>query len=267
MAPTAAEDSMFPIIPDLAGKVFLVTGASSGIGAAVARALGAQRARVAVHYFSGEEGARAVIADVEKAGGQAVALRGDLTKVGGADLLVAEAVEQFGRLDCLINNAGNVIKRIPLAEQSEAFFDEMINLNVRAVVAASRAAIPHFRRQGGGGNIITTSSVAARMGGGPGAVLYGASKGFVSTFTRGLAKELAKERIRVNAVAPGIILTPLHERLSNAEQMRAMLAAVPMGRAGSGEECVGAYLYLASDTLSSYVTGQVIEVNGGQLTP
>ena len=114
------------------------------------------------------------------------------------------------------------------------------------MVAASRAAIPHFRRQGGGGNIITTSSVAARMGGGPGAVLYGASKGFVSTFTRGLAKELAKERIRVNAVAPGIILTPLHERLSNAEQMRAMLAAVPMGRAGSGEECVGAYLYLAS---------------------
>jgi len=257
---------MFPIIPDLAGKVFLVTGASSGIGAAVARALGAQRARVAVHYFSGEEGARAVIADVEKAGGQAVALRGDLTQVGGGDLLVAAAVEQFGRLDCLINNAGNVIKRIPLAEQSEAFFDEMINLNVRAVVAGSRAAIPHFRRQGGG-NIITTSSVAARMGGGPGAVLYGASKGFVSTFTRGLAKELAKERIRVNAVAPGIILTPLHERLSNAEQMRAMLAAVPMGRAGSGEECVGAYLYLASDTLSSYVTGQVIEVNGGQLTP
>jgi len=257
---------MFPIIPDLAGKVFLVTGASSGIGAAVARALGAQRARVAVHYFSVEEGARAVIADVEKAGGQAVALRGDLTQVGGGDLLVAAAVEQFGRLDCLINNAGNVIKRIPLAEQSEAFFDEMINLNVRAVVAASRAAIPHFRRQGGG-NIITTSSVAARMGGGPGAVLYGASKGFVSTFTRGLAKELAKERIRVNAVAPGIILTSLHERLSNAEQMRAMLAAVPMGRAGSGEECVGAYLYLASDTLSSYVTGQVIEVNGGQLTP
>ena len=182
---------MFPIIPDLAGKVFLVTGASSGIGSAVARALGAQRARVAVHYFSGEAGARAVIADVEKAGGQAVALRGDLTQVGGGDLLVAAAVEQFGRLDCLINNAGNVIKRIPLAEQSEAFFDEMINLNVRAVVAASRAAIPHFRRQGGGGNIIATSSVAARMGGGPGAVLYGASKGFVSTFTRGLAKELA----------------------------------------------------------------------------
>jgi 3-oxoacyl-[acyl-carrier protein] reductase len=267
MVRTATEDNVFPIIPDLADKVFLVTGASSGIGAALARALGAQRARVAVHYFSGEEGARAVIADIENSGGQAVALRGDLAQIGAGELLVAAAVERFGRLDCLINNAGNVIKRIPLAEQSEAFFDEMINLNVRAVVAASRAAIPHFRRQGGGGNIISTSSVAARTGGGPGAVLYGATKGFVSTFTRGLAKELAGDRIRVNAVAPGVILTPLHERLSNEQQMRFMLAGVPMGRAGSSEECVGAYLYLASDTLSSYVTGQVIEVNGGQLTP
>ena len=142
----------------------------------------------------------------------------------------------------------------------------MINLNVRAVVAASRAAIPHLRRQGGG-SIISTSSVAARTGGGPGATLYGATKGFVSTFTRGLAKELAGDRIRVNAVAPGVILTPLHERLTSAAQLRAMLAPVPLGRAGTSEECVGAYLYLASDTLSSYVTGQVIEVNGGVLTP
>src|SRR5260221_11771661 len=103
----------------------------------------------------------------------------------------------------------------------------MLNLNVRAVAAASRAAIPHFRRRQGGGNIISTSSVAARTGGGPGAVLYGATKGFVSTFTRGLAKELARDRIRVNAVAPGIILTPRHERLSNPEQIGSMLAGVP----------------------------------------
>jgi 3-oxoacyl-[acyl-carrier protein] reductase len=246
---------MFPLFADLADKVFLVTGASSGIGAALARALGAQRARVAVHYFSGEEGARAVIADIEAAGGQAVALRQDLSQIGAGEQLVATAVEHFGGLDCLVNNAGNVFKRLPVAEQSEAFFDAMINLNVRAVVAASRAAIPHLRRQGGG-SIISTSSVAARTGGGPGATLYGASKGFVSTFTRGLAKELAGDRIRVNAVAPGVILTPLHERLSSEAQMRAMLTPVPFGRAGTSEECVGAYLYLASETLSGYVTGQ-----------
>jgi 3-oxoacyl-[acyl-carrier protein] reductase len=257
---------MFPLIADLADKVFLVTGASSGIGAALARALGAQRARVAVHYFNGEAAARAIVADIETAGGQAVALRGDLSQIGAGEELVAAAVEHFGCLDCLVNNAGNVFKRLPVAEQDEAFFDAMINLNVRAVVAASRAAIAHLRRQGGG-SIISTSSIAARTGGGPGAALYGASKGFVSTFTRGLAKELAGDRIRVNAVAPGVILTPLHERLSSEAQMRAMLAPVPLGRAGTSEECVGAYLYLASETLSGYVTGQVIEVNGGVLTP
>jgi 3-oxoacyl-[acyl-carrier protein] reductase len=257
---------MFPLIADLADKVFLVTGASSGIGAALARALGAQRARVAVHYFSGEAAARAIIEDVEKAGGKAVALRQDLSRIGAGEQLVAAAVEHFGRLDCLVNNAGNVFKRLPVAEQSEEFFDAMMNLNVRAVVAASRAAIPHLRRRGGG-SIISTSSVAARTGGGPGATLYGATKGFVSTFTRGLARELAGDRIRVNAVAPGVILTPLHERLSSEAQMRTMLGPVPLGRAGTSEECVGAYLYLASETLSSYVTGQIIEVNGGVLTP
>ncbi len=257
---------MFPLIPDLADKVFLVTGASSGIGAALARALGAQRARVAVHYFRGEAAARALIAEIETAGGQAVALRQDLGQVGAGEQLVATAVEHFGRLDCLVNNAGNVFQRLPVAEQSEEFFEAMMNLNMRAVVAASRAAIPHLRRQGGG-SIISTSSVAARTGGGPGATLYGATKGFVSTFTRGLAKELAADRIRVNAVAPGVILTPLHERLSSEAQLRQMLAPVPLGRAGTSEECVGAYLYLASETLSSYVTGQIIEVNGGVLTP
>jgi 3-oxoacyl-[acyl-carrier protein] reductase len=257
---------MLPLIADLADKVFLVTGASSGIGAALARALGAQRARVAVHYFSGEAAARAIIEDIETAGGKAVALREDLSRIGAGEQLVAAAVEHFGRLDCLVNNAGNVFKRLPVAEQSEEFFDAMMNLNVRAVVAASRAAIPHLRRQGGG-SIISTSSVAARTGGGPGATLYGATKGFVSTFTRGLARELAGDRIRVNAVAPGVILTPLHERLSSEAQMRMMLGPVPLGRAGTSEECVGAYLYLASETLSSYVTGQIIEVNGGVLTP
>jgi 3-oxoacyl-[acyl-carrier protein] reductase len=256
---------MFPAIADLADKVFLVTGASSGIGAALARALGAQRALVAVHYFNGEAASRAIVADIENAGGQAVALRCDLAQTGAGEELVAAAVAHFGRLDCLVNNAGNVFQRLPVAEQSEAFFDAMIALNVRAVVAASRAAIPHLRRQGG--SIISTSSVAARTGGGPGAVLYGGTKGFVSSFTRGLARELAGDRIRVNAVAPGVILTPLHERLSSEAQMRAMLAPVPLGRAGTAEECVGAYLYLASETLSSYVTGQVIEVNGGVLTP
>ncbi|MBM3567863.1 MAG: SDR family oxidoreductase [Alphaproteobacteria bacterium] len=253
-------------VPDLAGKVFLVTGASTGIGAAVARGLAAQGARVAVHYNASRAKAEAVVADIAKGGGEGLAVAGDLSRVGGAEPVVDRAATHFGRLDGLINNAGSLVKRVPIADFTEALYDEVMNLNVRAVVAASRAAIPHLRKAGGGA-IVNTTSIAARHGGGPGAVMYASSKGFVSTFTRGLAKELVKDNIRVNAVSPGVIATPFHERFSTAEQIKAMTATIPMGRLGSSEECVGTYLYLASAVLSGYVTGQVIEVNGGQLMP
>lgn len=114
---------------------------------------------------------------------------------------------------------------------------------------------------------VNVTSVAARTGGGGGSVVYATSKGAVSTFTRGLAKEVAADGIRVNAVAPGIISTPFHDRNTSDDQMQAMLAGVPMGRAGRPEECAGAVLFLSSPTLSGYVTGQVVEVNGGMLTP
>jgi 3-oxoacyl-[acyl-carrier protein] reductase len=140
-----------------------------------------------------------------------------------------------------------------------------MDLNGRSVVVASRVAIPWLKKNGG--FIINTSSIAARHGGGGGAGLYGSSKAFVSNITRGMAKELIGSRIRVNAVAPGVILTPFHERYSTPEQMNAMLGTIPQGRFGTPEDCVGAYLFLASETLSSYIIGQVIEVNGGQLMP
>jgi 3-oxoacyl-[acyl-carrier protein] reductase len=130
-----------------------------------------------------------------------------------------------------------------------------------------REAATQMRKQGGGGSIINVSSIAARNGGGPGSVLYAASKGFVSTATRGWAKELVTDGIRVNAVSPGVIMTPFHERYSTAEQLKAMQASIPMNRLGSPEDCVGAFLYLASEQMSGYVTGQIIEVNGGQYMP
>src|SRR6185436_569037 len=120
-----------------------------------------------------------------------------------------------------------------------------------------------MRRQGGG-NIINVSSIAARHGGGPGSIIYAASKGFVATATRGWAKELVKDKIRVNAVSPGVIMTPFHQRFSTPEQLKAMQAMIPMDRLGTPEECAGTFVYLASDALSGYVTGQNIEVNGGQ---
>jgi 3-oxoacyl-[acyl-carrier protein] reductase len=122
-------------------------------------------------------------------------------------------------------------------------------------------------RRAGRGNIINVTSIAARHGGGGGAVMYAAAKGFVSTFTRGLAKEVVKDNIRVNAVSPGVITTPFHERWSTPQMLESFRGTIPMGRLGSAEECSGAFLYLASDDLSGYVTGQVLEVNGGQLMP
>jgi 3-oxoacyl-[acyl-carrier protein] reductase len=254
------------MIPDLKGKVVLITGASTGIGAATARAFGAEGSTVIVHYHASEGGALAVVADIEAAGGRALALRADATRPDELVALVRSTVERCGRLDVLINNVGDLVRRCPIADSTEELFDAVVNLNVRSVVTTCRAAIPHFREQGSG-NIINTTSISARNGGGPGSVLYASSKAFVSTFTRGLAKELAKENVRVNGVAPGVIVTPLQARHTSAPQMEAFRASVPMGRLGSAEECTGAYLYLASDTLSGYVTGQILEVNGGQLMP
>ena len=251
---------------DLREKVCLVTGASTGIGAAVARALGGHGASVAVHYHRSADQAERVVKDIHAGGGRAVLLQGDVGDPAVAGRLVADTVRAFGRLDVLINNAGGPRRRCEFVDTSDAFYDELMNLNFRSVFATCRAAVPRFRGQGSG-TIINTTSVAARHGGGPGALVYAAAKAAVSSLTRGLAKELAPHRIRVNAISPGVVLTPIHERLSTPAIMEAFLRQVPMGRAATAEECVGAFLFLASERLSSYVTGQVLEVNGGQLMP
>lgn len=251
---------------DLRDKVVLITGSSTGIGAAAARAFGAHGARVAVHYNASEAEARAVQAAVERAGGAGACFRADLARPGEPTRLIEAVRTHFGRIDVLINNAGSVFGRKPFGEWSAAEFDAMLQLNVRSVVEACQAIAGVFRAQGGG-NLINVTSIAARNGGGPGVVLYAATKGFVSTLTRGLAKELAPDKVRVNAVAPGVILTPLHDRHTPQATLDALKATVPMGRLGEADECAGAFLYLASDDLSGYVTGQVIEVNGGQLMP
>jgi 3-oxoacyl-[acyl-carrier protein] reductase len=252
-------------IPDLAGKVILITGASTGIGAAVARGFAAQGALLGIHYNASEAPARALAAEIAAAGGTAFLVSGDVADPEDVKSVVAATAGHFGRLDGLINNAGSLVKRVPVAD-ADAEHDRMVtDINAHSIVWACRAALPFLRKQGG--MIINTTSIAARNGGGGGAVLYAAAKGYVSTFTRGLAKEVVKDRIRVNAVAPGIIQTPFHDRFTSAEQMDSLVATIPMGRAATPEECVGTYLYLASERLSSYVTGQIIEVNGGQLMP
>ena len=252
-------------IPDLAGKAVLVTGASTGIGAAVAIALGQQGAAVAVHYNASAEAAEAVAAAIRAAGAKAVLVQGDMGADGVSEQVVESAAKELGGLDGLINNAGGMLGRIPFDEMTDAHYERVMNLNARSVLAATRAAVPYLKARRG--FIVNTSSIAARHGGGPGSTLYAASKGFVSTITHGHAKELVGLGIRVNAVSPGVIATPFHERYSSAEQLETMRKTVPMQRLGQAEDCVGAYLFLASAALSGYVTGQIIEVNGGQLMP
>lgn len=252
-------------LPDLNGKRVLITGASTGIGAALARAFGAQGAKVAVHYNSSREAAEKVVRDIEEGGGSAVLVRADASDSRALAAAVEEAAAALGGLDGLINNAGGMVKRVPYAEATDEDYDRVMDLNARSIVVASRAALPHLKKQGG--FVINTTSIAARNGASGGAGLYGSSKAFVSNVTRGMAKEWIGLGIRVNAVAPGVIATPFHERYSTDAQMAAMVATIPQGRAGVADDCVGAYLFLASDALSGYIIGQVIEVNGGQLMP
>jgi len=252
-------------IADLAGKVVLVTGGSTGIGAALVEAYVAQKCRVGLHYHASAEAAEALAARLRGEGGEVFLVRGDFSVSAEVTRVVEETAAHFGRLDGLVNNAGGMLGRVAYAEMTDAQYDAVMDLNARSVITASRAAIPWLKRQGG--FIVNTSSVAARNGAGGGAGLYGSAKAFVSNVTRGMAKELIGAGIRVNAVAPGLIDTPFHERYSTPEQMKAMIAGIPQGRAGTARDCVGAYLFLSSESLSGYVTGQIIEVNGGQLMP
>jgi len=249
---------------DLKGKVILVTGASTGIGAACAKAFGALGCKVAVHYNSSKAAAMDVAEAVEKAGGEALVVQGDLRRSTDCERVVTETAKHFKHIDVLINNAGALVKRVPITDVSDEIFDDIVGLNVRSMLMCTKYAVPHMTK---GSSIINLTSIAARNGGGPGASLYAGSKGFVSTATKSLAKELAGQQIRVNAVAPGVITTPFHDKFSTPAQLEAMRLTIPMARLGTADECVGAFIYLASEKLSSYVTGQIIEVNGGQYMP
>ena len=254
------------MIPDLKGKVVLITGASTGIGAAAARAFAGEGCRVVVHYNASREAAEALAAGIRAAGGEAALVAGDVTVEADVARIVREAAAAFGRIDILINNAGGMLGRENIEDYTAEQINRVVALNVTQVALFMREVIPVMRRQKSG-NVINVTSIAARNGGGGGAVLYAGAKGFVSTVTRGWAKEVVGDGIRVNAVSPGVITTPFHDRYSNAEQLKAMQAMVPMNRLGSADECAGTFVYLASDEMSGYVTGQVIEVNGGQYMP
>ena len=246
-----------PIDPGLEGKRVLITGASRGIGAAVARLFADAGARLALHY-------RREPAEAGTIEGAAL-LQADFADRSSPARVVEAAVEALGGLDVLINNAGHMLGRTRLADMDDAALDRVFDLNARSVVAASRAALAALRASGG--SIINVTSISARSGGSAGSALYSASKAFVSTFTRALATELAGDGIRVNAVSPGTIMTEFHEVYSTPEKLEGTRKQIPLQRLGQGDDCAGAFLFLASERLGGYVTGQILEVNGGQLMP
>lgn len=250
---------------DLRDQRVLVTGASTGIGAAVARGFAAAGAQVVVHYNASADAAEQVAADIRRAGGTAHLVAGNVAERGVVQRVVADAAAAMGGLDVLVNNAGALVRRVRSDEWDDAVIDEVFDLNVRQLLFACQAALPHLKERPG--TVINTGSIAARNGAGPGAGLYGSAKAWVQNITRNLAKEYAPFGIRVNATAPGVIMTPFHERFSTEEQLETMRQTIPMGRLGRPEECVGTYLYLASAAAAGYVTGQVVEINGGQLMP
>jgi 3-oxoacyl-[acyl-carrier protein] reductase len=250
----------------LQDKKTVIFGASSGIGAAVARRFAAAGADVLIHFNANRGGAEALCAEICAAGGRAASIGGDVSDGGVAAKLVDEAAAALGRLDIVINNAGSMFGRTAIAEATDDQYHHVVDLNIGGVFFACRRAAAILREQRSG-TIINTTSVAARTGGGDGAGLYGSAKAFVSTLTRVLAKELAPFGVRVNAVAPGVIATNFHEKFSTAEQLAAAVKGIPLGRLGTAKDCVGAFEFLADETMSGYITGQVIEVNGGQLMP
>jgi len=206
---------------DLKNKVVLITGASTGIGAAAARAFAEQGSKVVVHYNASKDAADKVAREVKAAGGEALLVGGDVTKSANVKRIVADALAGFGRIDVLVNNAGGLVQRTKIEDYTEAFLHQVLDLNVIQVAMFMHEVVPAMRKQGGG-NIINVSSIAARQGGGGGAIVYAGAKGFISTATKGWAKELVGDKIRVNAVSPGVITTTFHERYSTAEQLKAI---------------------------------------------
>jgi len=248
---------------DMSGRVAIVTGASTGIGRWAAVALAECGAAVAVNYNKNQAGAEETKRMIEELGGRAVIIQADVSTKAGAIGLADAARSEFGAIDILVNNAGDLIARCSLLEFSEELWDQVLNLNFKSVLFCSQAVMREMMDRRAG-TIINVGSIAGHHGGGPGAGVYAAAKAGVMCLTKGLAKELAPFGIRVNGVAPGVIATPFHERMSTPELLQQFVAGIPMGRLGTAEECGRVIAFMASDA-ASYIHGEMIEINGGQL--
>ena len=245
---------------DLKGKVAIVTGASKGIGAGIAKSLAAAGASVVVNYASSKAGADAVVAQITAKGGKAVAVGGDVSKAADVQKLFAETKKAFGAPDVLVNNAG-VFDFEPLEKVTEAEFHRQYNINVLGTVLTIQEAVKHFGPKGG--SVINVSSVAG-VGATPNSVIYSGTKAAVDSVTRVLANELGSRKIRVNAIAPGGVETEGTYRIGviGSDFEKQMVAGTPLGRLGQPDDIARVAVFLASDD-SSWLTGERITASGG----
>lgn len=244
----------------LTGKVAVVTGGARDIGRAVCIKLAEEGAKVVVNYYDNESDRDATMNAIKATSGEAIAVYADVTKQKDIDNLVTKTTEAFGnKVDVLVNVAGGLFARKTIDEVDEDFYNLIMDVNFKSTVFVTKAFRPLM---GQGGSIVNFASQAGRDGGGPGAFLYAASKGAVSTFTRGLAKELGPHGIRVNALNPGMIATKFHDDFTK-DQVRVNVAAgTPLRREGKAEEVADLVAYLASCE-SSFLSGNNVDINGG----
>lgn len=244
----------------LKGKVAIVTGAGRDIGKAVAIKLAAEGAKVVINFRSNEEQANETLQSIKQSGSEAIIVKGDVTKNEDVAKVVSDAQKAFGKeIHILVNVAGGMVARKLLTDMDETFWDEVMTLNVKSVFFLIKAVVPFMPS---GSSIINFSSQAGRDGGGFGATAYATSKGAVATFTRGMAKELGPNGIRVNAVDPGMIDTTFHDTFTKPEVRTNVANSTPLRRQGKAEEVADLVCYLASDE-SSFITGTNIDINGG----
>jgi 3-oxoacyl-[acyl-carrier protein] reductase len=251
---------MSTITKKLSGKVAVVTGASKGIGAAIAKQLAAEGAAVVVNYASSKSGADKVVAEIAEAGGRALAVQADAAKKADIERLFVETKKAFGRLDILVNNAG-IYEFSPLGDITEEHFHKQFNLNVLGLILASQAALKLF--DSAGGIIINLSSIVSTLAF-PNAAIYSGTKGAVDAITRSMAAELGPRRIRVNALRPGMVETEgTHSAgIAESDMRKQVEAQTPLGRIGQPRDIANTAVFLASAD-SSWITGETFVISGG----
>ncbi|KAA8598916.1 SDR family NAD(P)-dependent oxidoreductase [Vibrio cyclitrophicus] len=255
---------------DLKGKRILITGSTAGMGLATARIFAKYGAKIGINSRASSPKVDDVLAELKELGGDVAFFPANLMETSDCEKLVNEFTEHFGGMDVLINNAGGLGGRANLENIDDEFYERVMNLNVRSALMTTKFSIPHLRasaaESGQTSCVISTGSIAAREGGGVGAGVYAASKAWLHDIHRNWVKEFAKDNIRFNIVSPGTIDTAFHD--GKSDELKSTIASnIPMGRFGSIEEVAPTFAFFASHACSGYITGQILDVNGGQIAP